>query len=58
LVSATYGVAGYHLLTLSYHILNGDIDVGEGIEEGGGELLSLLVALDVLIGFVPDELGA
>jgi len=57
-VSATYGVAGYHLLTLSYHILNGDIDVGEGIEEGGGELLSLLVALDVLIGFVPDELGA
>jgi hypothetical protein len=58
LVSATYGVAGYHLLTLSYHILNGDIDVGEGGKEGGGELLSLLVALDVLIWFVPDELGA
>jgi hypothetical protein len=57
LVSTAYRPAGYHLVTLGYRILDADVDVGEGVEERGDELPGLLVALDVLIRFVPDEIG-
>src|SRR5918994_4141245 len=57
LVGAAYGVAAYRLITLSYHVLDGDADVGEGRKEPGDKLLGLLVAPEVLIGFVPDEVG-
>jgi hypothetical protein len=30
LVGTSYGVAAYRLVTLGYHIFNGDVDVGEG----------------------------
>ena len=58
LVSTSYGVAAYHLVSLSQHIIDADADVGEGREESGGELLALLVASDLLIWFVPDEVGS
>jgi hypothetical protein len=57
LVGTAYGVAAYHLLTLAYHIFDTDVDVGEGRKECGGELLGLLVASDILIRLVPDEIG-
>jgi hypothetical protein len=57
LVSAAYGVAADHLVPFGYHILDTDVDVGEGLEERADELLGLLVASDVLIRFVPDEVG-
>src|SRR5215208_1062746 len=57
LMGAAYGVAAYHLLTLGYQIFDADVEVGEGSKERGDKLLGLLVALDVLIGFVPDEVG-
>jgi hypothetical protein len=57
LVGAAYGVAAYRLVALGYHIFNGDVDVGEGRKEPGDELLGLLVASEVLIGLVPDEVG-
>jgi hypothetical protein len=57
LVGAAYSVAGDGLISLGYHIFNGDVDVGEGRKECGDELLGLFVASDVLIRFVPDEVG-
>jgi hypothetical protein len=33
LVSAAYGVAGYRLVALGYHIIDADADVGEGSKE-------------------------
>src|SRR5918998_5291368 len=57
LVDATGGVAPYHLLTFGYHVLVGHLGVGEGRKERGGQLLGLLVASDVLIRSVPDEVG-
>ena len=57
LVGAAYGVAAYRLLALGYRILDADADVGEGRKERGDELLGLLVALDVSIRFVPDEVA-
>jgi hypothetical protein len=57
-VSAAYGVAAYCLVILGYHIFNGDVDVGEGRKERGDKSPGLLVALDILIGFVPDEVGS
>jgi hypothetical protein len=56
-VSAAYGVAAYHLITLSYRILDTDVNVGESLEKRRDELLGLLVSSEVLIGFVPDEVG-
>jgi hypothetical protein len=57
LVSAAYSPAGDDLVTLSYLILDGDVEVGEGPEERGDKLLGFLGALDVLIGFMPDEIS-
>jgi len=54
-VGAAYRPSAYHLIPLGYHILDADIDVWEDRNEVGGELLDLLVAVDVLIRFVPDE---
>ena len=33
LVSAAYGVAAYHLITLAYHIFDADVEVQEGLKE-------------------------
>ena len=39
LVSTTYGPAGDDLVVLSYLILEGEVEVGEGLQEGGDKLL-------------------
>jgi hypothetical protein len=57
LMSAANGVAAYHLITLGYRILHTDVNVGESLEKRRDELLGLIVASEVLIGFVPDEVG-
>ncbi len=56
LVSTAYGPACDDLIPLSYLILDGDVEVGEGLEERGDELLGFLGAVDILIRFVPDEI--
>src|SRR5215211_2907497 len=56
-VGAAYGVAGHHPVALGYRVLDGDVDVGEALEERGDEPPGLLVASDFLVGFVPDEVG-
>jgi|SRR5215203_2055895 len=58
LVRAAYSVAAYHPIALAYHVFDTDVEVGEGSKERGGKLLGLLVAPDILIGFVPDDMGA
>jgi hypothetical protein len=42
LVGAARGVADYHLVSLGYHILDGDVEVGEGLEGPGEPLLDFL----------------
>jgi hypothetical protein len=57
LVGTTYGIATYRLITLSYHIFDTDVEIGESRKECGGELLGLLVAFDILIRLMPDQTG-
>ena len=56
LVSTAYSPASDDLVTLSYLILDGDIEVREGVEERGDKLLGFLGAVNVLIRFMPDEI--
>jgi hypothetical protein len=56
-VSTAYRYAGDDLITLSYLILNGNVEVGEGGFVGGEELLGFLCAVDLFsIRFVPGDI--
>jgi hypothetical protein len=57
LVSTAYRPAGDGFITFGYHIRNGYVQVGEGGFAPGDKLLGLLQALDLLVWFVPDDIG-
>jgi hypothetical protein len=56
LVSTAYRPADDYPVPFCYYLLNGSVLVGESGLVPGDKLLGLLNALDVLVGFVPDEI--
>jgi hypothetical protein len=57
LVCTTCGIAAYRLIALAYLIFDTDVEIGESRKECGDEPLGLLVAPDILIGLMPDQVG-